>query len=411
MRRMWAVLVLVVVLGCAAESHYHELALMYQPRLQNGVIVGIEKYPWDKVDQKKGIDLLRYRQNVEKPELSRELQKYVAQSKAMIASHIIEYDNGIRREFYNNYIYSKRNIPGYGEGYKQLDRFREYLTLKLGQGKFTHLILISMGWHNDQYESLARYERMVAQIKIQADAIGVNFKPYIVGITWPSSWLHTSGYPDLERAGHALSYFNKAGDADEIGYTIGNYLVHNVILAAVKDCGKRMRTIAIGHSLGARLVSRALFSRGFLRTDLSLGRTFDLYIGLQPAFSANRFIEDGGIEGSPYSDFKNMQTNFLVTSSEFDKANPIAFWSEHLGGKDAWDTVIENEKDYHFLRAGASAGTIENLAFEKLWTAEPGTVKFVECGFIEHHNDILDDEMGLFLLEVIRTLGIPKEEG
>ncbi len=69
--------------------------------------------------------------------------------------------------------------------------------------------------------------------------------------------------------------------------------------------------ILIGHSLGVRVLTRALFSSPLVPTKLTNSTDdikksdVDLVIGLEGAFSVRRFIHDKGIEGYPYERFKD----------------------------------------------------------------------------------------------------------
>ena len=59
-------------------------------------------------------------------------------------------------------------------------------------------------------------------------------------------------------------------------------------------------------------------------------------IGIQGAFSANRFIPNEGVEGSPYENYKDWGTKVVLTTSSYDMAVPIArhtSGASHVGGK------------------------------------------------------------------------------
>lgn len=396
-----------LLVGCACKSNYHELALDRGPTLgSDGVLVGIEKYKWSCVGQEKGVDLSRFKISDPEDPSSKLFATVANQTKAMVVTHVLEFKNGERIDNYNPFIANKDAEPNYDQGYEQLDKLRTRLKAELESGRYTHVVFISMGWHNDQYESIKRYREIIAEME-KRDSSHV-FRPYVVAITWPSAWGSNSKSRVIEKVGHIISYLNKPHDADEIGFTTANYLLHNVILSAVGDVnalGGNIKTVAIGHSMGARLISRAIFSGKYLKEDRSGNTQLDLFVGLEPAFSANRFVQGGGIEGSPYESHGETKTKFLITTSEFDKANPVAFWSEHLGGKDAFDTVKKRGADYNFYNAAILNDRINGLALEKLWQS-PKRVEFVNCAFIADHNDILDDEMGLFLYEIVNRSGI-----
>lgn len=417
-------LLLFLMAGCAGKSNYHELAVTHEiptciTSELNGVLVGIEKYYPDDVDKQKGIDDSRY--TLDSPQTRcpcvKRFKKAFSQKKVMIVSHILEYQDGKRTEtdLYNPFMSSPPNL-NYEQGYVQLDKLQEKIQRDLTNGDYTHLFFMSMGWHNNQFVSVENYNKIIYRLR-QADS-NRRIKPYSVVITWPSSWGSKSNFI-MEKIGWITSYVNKPQDADEIGFTISNYLLHNVILAAVhgaNDSDKEIKTIGIGHSLGARLITRAIFSSGFLKEDRSKGSYLDLFIGLQPAFSCNRFIKCGGMEGSPYDTHAALPTKFLITTSENDSANPVAFWSEHMGGKDSFDTIFKNPSDFNVydteiidktqLQLSKQAG--EDTVPQHLtdfWQS-PKKVEIANCKFVENHNDFDDDEMGLFLFQVINNSGI-----
>lgn len=97
--------------------------------------------------------------------------------------------------------------------------------------------------------------------------------------------------------------------------------------------------VAIGHSMGARLLSQAIFSKEYIKPELrnsSSESHVDLFIGLQGAFSAKRFVKEEGWEGSPYAAFNEYPTVFTLTTSRYDLANQTARFitgARHVGGK------------------------------------------------------------------------------
>lgn len=336
-----------LITSCTCISNYHELAFDNKATLGNnisGLLVGIEKYNWCCINKEKGIDNSRYKLVSPETRSSSLFKEIATQQKAMIVSHILEFKKGVRSDLYNPFITDGEATPEYEEGYNQLDKLREKIKSEIKSKYYSHIILMSMGWHNDQFESISRYKKIITEIKDQD--IKKQFNPYVVVITWPSSW-GSNAKSIVEKMGHLASYPNKAEDADEVGLTVANYLLHNIILSAASDIkkdGSNIKTVAIGHSFGARLLSRAIFSKDFLKDDNTNGTRLDLFIGLQPAFSANRFIKDEGLEGSPYTDHSKLNTKILITGSKFDWYNNSAKWSQHLGGSDSFVIQLKNIK-------------------------------------------------------------------
>jgi hypothetical protein len=128
-----------------------------------------------------------------------------------------------------------------------------------------------------------------------------------IGISWPSEWRSKflGGFIS------SLSYSVKADDADEVGILWVNRILWNILVPLKKE--RNIPLILIGHSFGARVITRAIFSHGLIdpekinkespETRQKSTYDIDLAIGLQGAFSINRFIPGEGEEGSPYRTF------------------------------------------------------------------------------------------------------------
>jgi hypothetical protein len=74
--------------------------------------------------------------------------------------------------------------------------------------------------------------------------------------------------------------------------------------------------IVIGHSFGGRAMVTAANSRALLFQDASVSPTTDLLLGLQPAFSIQRF--GGGSQGNPYVRFAQGAHKYVLSSSTND---------------------------------------------------------------------------------------------
>lgn len=382
--------------GCSTT--YHELATNKKliKLKHDGILVGIGK----RINN----NILSDKFTINNPTVnktSKEFLRLTSQSKKMLVTHILKFENRQRigKDFYNPFIMNDK--LSFEEGYSRLEQLKQKIILDLKDGDYTHIVFMSMGWHNDEKESVRRYNKIISEIKKQ----NADFKPYLFVLTWPSSWWSGSFFM-FDWIGHKISYPTKSNDADEIGFTIANYILHNTILGALSSIElseKNIKSIAIGHSMGARILSRAIFSREYLTENNNQKKELDLFIGLQPAFSANRFINGAGIENSPYNKHKQLKTKFIITASEYDSANNIAKWSEHLGGKDSFDTVNSSACNYSVQKASYCNNIILGLDFNTLWES-PKRIEYIKCSFVKDHNDILDDEMGFFLNKVIKNL-------
>ena len=353
-------LLLVLLAGCSGDSEQTILAYNALGRGQhlnlvvNGYIVGIEKYPREKIgDPEPGYpDKFKLLPNPNNNKLiseqNQEFVKATSNPKAMLVTQVVSYfpdrsNHYVRNYLYNAYSSSLEGDKNYKEGYEALRKLKYDLKTRLIKayqaGKpYTHLIIMSMGWNNDQYVSIDRYNRILENLNKMASTEGDNtFRPLVIGITWPSAWFTISdSWLWKKIVGHIGSYTNKSNDADEIGYTIINWLINHQLPDIKQAVGKAVlpKVVAIGHSMGARLLSRAIFSKEYLKDPPSTSvDPVDIFIGLQGAFSARRFVATDSIEGAPYANYKLLRTTIILTSSENDKANPSAFWSKHVGGK------------------------------------------------------------------------------
>ena len=103
---------------------------------------------------------------------------------------------------------------------------------------------------------------------------GVPFRPLFVGVTWPSEW-----------SAPLVSIANKMNDADELGMTWVSRVVRDVLVPL-----KRAHSIPLilaGHSLGARLMTRAVFGMPQL-VDINLNRFLDV---LQAGRNGRRVLQ------------------------------------------------------------------------------------------------------------------------
>ena len=310
----------------------------------------------------------------------------------------------------------------YDDGWSALDRLYGAIKAKLAQARtpYTHVLVASMGWNNDQVESVRRYNALlgnvIAQARLHETPKGENFNPLLIGLTWPSVWGGDSFFNTINVFTHLVSYPNKADDADEIGYTIANYLVNNILHRLKSE--DKLKIVLIGHSLGARILSRAMFSAHLLKDGPEPNEyATDLFIGLQGAFSVRRFKEDHRLpfplsvfrkgEGSPYLEFDELDGRVVLTWSEADTANPMAQWitgAAHAGGKAGyaesqemgevfeqlvWDQAEHGTKD--LMRQNSTNGV--PITCDELETSKK--VLMIDANKIVHgHNDILDPEMG-----------------
>ena len=368
-----------------------------------------------------------------------------ANAKALFVSHIVAYEPDraqgrragarahadqprMRTRFLYN-IYADRGARTYGasadvpivvareefheSGWQALESsLARDLEYKLASARdagrpYTHLVFSAMGWDNDQPESVRRYNAIIGQLIEQArrdtDAVAP-FNPLVVGITWPSVWGWQSWFNLRQLAYKLFGYANKSDDADEIGYTYANWLVNRLGLqlrAAFADTQPRLRVVAVGHSFGARIMSRAVFSRALLENDPHPTQSVDLLAGLQGAFSANRFIPGAGNEGYPYAGLPGMAGRVLMTTSDNDKANPLAYYlsrAVHIGGKRGLDVARDPAHADIFHIPTTRAPRLDAAAC----AARDQVIVVDASDYVHDHNDVLTPEIGALLWSAIQ---------
>lgn len=440
-------------LGGRTTSRYHVLAEnpFGHGLMTEGYLIGIEKSPKALLGIAAPDDdgltgyLRRFRlvepqNHASERDRANHLLKVMDDEKSMFVSHVLAYEpderevgtaqmrehprqNRFRTRFLYNLhpaAYGGRryspypNIPlveadskqAYESGWRALEiSLKQEIGTKLKAANaastpYTHLIIGSMGWDNDQLQALECYNAILGNIIEAArrdTASPVLFNPLFIGITWPSVWGYDSVLDLWQLVKKLAGYSTKADDADEVGYTIGNWLVNNLamqIKQETRKAGGQLKVIAFGHSFGARLISRAVFSRDLLAQGAPYPtEKVDLLIGLQGAFSANRFIAGQGAEGSPYAGFKQLGTAIVMTWSENDSANPLAYRlsrSPHIGGNLGYKAALEHGQDV-FLPVDADKLTVN----ECVELRNASKVLMVNAtSFVDDHGDILDSEMG-----------------
>ena len=188
----------------------------------------------------------------------------------------------------------------------------------------THLIVMSTGWNTLQVESIDNYQHWLSHLmRASRTDLSRPFRPLVIGLTWPSAWPLVSTW-----LGPVVSVFNKENDADELGYVTANVLLHKVLDQLKTKHG--LPVIVIGHSFGGRAMVTAANSRALLFQHDSTRPTTDLLLGLQPAFSIQRF--GGGKQGDPYVRFAQGAHKYVLSSSTNDWILKSAGMTNPVGG-------------------------------------------------------------------------------
>ncbi len=255
----------------------------------------------------------------------------------------------------------------YKYGNNALDSLQKNLTQDLSSGIYTHILVIVMGWNTSQSESIRNFNDLTGNIIAASleDADGqqevpVNrakassptplipseFRPLVIGVTWPSYW--------STNFRNAFSYPNKANDADEIGLSWLNKLINQTIPASMAESGQSVKFIALGHSFGARAMTRALFSSPALKPSETFPMqetpisSVNLAVAMQGAVSINRFSPSLSDEGAPYRDYAHLKhTQIVLTASSQDAAlgSPFLLWTLPAGSISAYKKACTTD-DY-----------------------------------------------------------------
>ncbi len=426
-------------------SRYHALlnTPFSHPLGQVGYIIGIEKAPRDKAGYRhdtdgRAFDPTRLSLPTRLPasgaqtDLDQQqaaFKRALDDPKVMLVSHILRYAHdadgqGIEPQLFHS-AYSNTAfgpVPdapladAYEAGWAALDRMEAQLLSDIEQAKaeghpFTHLVLLSMGWNNDQFEALERYNAILQHTRRAARDTGERFNPMVIGLTWPSVWGGTSVIDLANRALHLGSYPVKADDADEIGYGIANHLVNAMLPRLEAQTG--LRSVLLGHSMGARIVTRAYYSAELLNGAVPRTGLGPIVIGLQAAFSANRFSEGYRLivpvrwiasgEGGPYQEQSRPGGQMALTWSARDYANPLArllSGAAHVGARPGAKIMHETHGAKVHAATWHAGG---DLGGDCATAREAGKVLYIDASeTVAAHGDIRTPETGRLVWSVIR---------
>ena len=239
-------------------------------------------------------------------------------------------------------------------------RFRQSLCSELARGQYTDIVVVVMGWNTDQRFAYDNFNALLSNLKnasaARDDAARTAFRPLVVGITWPSEYDLGPLSPFPLTFLHLASFYSKKKYAEDLGTNVISDLTTNILIAR-RDAGVRAQEggakhdepnlIMIGHSFGARALVEALTAplTGSSRTSATAApgshrrrdeararygdrfRDGDRLFLLQGAVEISELFsgqELAGIlgDGAPRT---------IMTASDLDTANKLAFWGYYLG--------------------------------------------------------------------------------
>jgi hypothetical protein len=431
-----------------SKARYHDLLdrPFSIPLIAPGYIIGLEKADRAKIGfpERKGHDKSRLTSPHAMPlsgnprDLSqqrRDFDRIMRPGHMMFLSHLIRYAAHEDRSFveprlaYSAYQktgfdssqmrsaqaqFTAGALAPYEQGWWVLDQLADMMLADIDRARrnnhpFTHILLMSMGWNNDQFEALERYNDLIMQTMRNTDER--DFNPLVIGLTWPSVWKWNKA-PGVVNSGlHVASYFTKCLDADQVGFTYMNALVNHILPQVEAKTG--LRTVMIGHSMGARILTRAYYSAQVLQHTTPRRGKAPIVIGLQGAFSANRFAQNMRLrppfrwfvtgEGGPYQDHLAPGGDLLLTWAMDDKANPVAklaTGASHVGGRfgaQAFERHPLNKTAHHTPWAGHDA-----LELSCAIARDSGEFLYIDASnIIGAHGDIRDAEVGALVWAAI----------
>lgn len=304
--------------------------------------------------------------------------------------------------------------------------FKTDLKNLIADQKATHVFVFSMGWNTPQWTALANfddlYRNLVAKANEDADYKS-RFRPVFIGITWPSYW--------GVKPAKVEDYPNKSMDADEVGITIANLVIHDVIGSIKKELkttDRPIKTVLVGHSLGARVVTRAADS-GYLITEDP--EPIDLVVCLESAFGAERFLDEKN--GAYHMAFKELVANSYYATSSYDWAidKPSKYIKKYYMGADVTFHGAQNKDITKFAKQHYdNRWKNPTEVFEFAVLNPDGTFKdtndapksnkivMVDASAVINetpagtggggHNDIYSPEIGLFLWKTIKECTFDK---
>jgi hypothetical protein len=315
-----------------------EQALQY-----DGYVVGIEKSPRDAISSPSDI-LVAAPAGVGMSDA--QAKDKLNDGKLLYVSHIIESKASAAAQLgswqancaqYNLYEFQEKpqliakcpDAPvrkyaaktAFASSWDALAGLREALKVKADRTRYSHLLVIVMGWNTPQDEAVRNFNSIVNSMAIAAPT---GFRPLVIGVTWPSMWASAWIDPVFK----AVSFPYKAADADELGLTWLGVLLHNTVQPA-RDNG--LPVVVIGHSFGSRAASLAACAGPAIYQTQPLARKqLDHLINLQGAFLSRRlFSEDD--KGLHFPERCPNIRNIILTASAYDTAIEAPFWGTYAG--------------------------------------------------------------------------------
>jgi pimeloyl-ACP methyl ester carboxylesterase len=342
------------------------------------------------------------------------LDKRLGESKLLYISHVVEShaDDSLRNcALYDAYeqagvqplaapcadTHLDAGAPGeaFNNSWRALDVLQASVQEKVRTGRYTDVLVITMGWNTPQEEAIRNFNSIVTQIKASSTK---RFNPIVIGVTWPSQW-SSEWWGPLVRL---LSFRTKADDADELGMTWLAVLLHQTLPAAKGN----LPLTVIGHSFGSRAASLAACVGPVIydkAPHTQLAR-IDTLINLQGAFSSERLF--GAAEDDVAYPAGCPQVGRLVlTASSHDEAVASAWWTTYAGEEASFKKRCSGQGGFiNCLKADAQGKLVT------LNAAANSNIHYIDASDLIHeaaylsgggaHSDIYRREHGRMVHEI-----------
>ncbi|MDQ0072522.1 hypothetical protein J2W34_004327 [Variovorax boronicumulans] len=292
--------------------------------------------------------------------------------------------------------------------------------------KYTHVIVVVLGWNTPQEQAVRNINSIAISLinernakrenkagSTASDEAGVSdFRPLIIGVTWPSEWTNSWADP-LVRVG---SFPTKADDADEVGMTWLGVLLHKTIPEAIKQRDKGspgVDVIVVGHSFGSRAASVAACLSPYIvppAPQSAIARqNIHSVINFQGAFMTKRIMGSEG-EAPQFADCSNVG-RFVLTASKHDAAVKVAFWGRitgrYAGDSDSFREYCRDEKFKINCGVASADGRVE------LKQKAPSNIFYIDADDLitenayetggGAHSDIYRAEHGRFISHALES--------
>ena len=166
-------------------------------------------------------------------------------------------------------------------------------------------------------------------------------------------------------------------------------------------------------------MTRAAFSGQALNPPKSTSAGVNLVIGLQGAFSINRFLAERrtGREGAPYASHRKIKSRIALTWSKWDSATPLAdliTLANYAGAKAGYKRASDKRYSNHF--SFYHSNNRGELTADSGDNADNKTVMMINASdLIKYnvlgtgggaHSDIYNIYLGRLLSEIMKANGL-----